>query len=490
MRIKSVAWLMALLLLVATLALTGCPPDEPEVTVVDEPIDDDLEPAEEVTPVDEEQDPAREELTAEEVEAVTQVQIDLDREYPHEGFEHLRSVLFAGRDEHKAEAQRVLQTLLLESRRPHTRQLAASVLGADPEPAVDALTTAALRDTESAVRRSALESLSNAPPSSELIGSLQQLQAAEDAEVRLTALMTEMELRMRDPEHREDTAWMERMLARVRDDASSQLQIRLVITGETVLPPLVEVLENAEDPHARAGAATAIMLICAGTSPQQLEFARLARTIGQEVLRESQPANLDGVAPLERALANDPAPEVRAVAAQGLGYLGQESSAPLLARALSDPNEEVRFWAALALETVPGGQAARALASAATADESERVRAAAVRALGWVDRQAAVLPLIRATNDTSSMVRQAAAEELGRFREPRSLSALTALFDDPSEDVRWAAVLAAGNLRDLDAVPDLVRAMRDPSPMVANAAERALQRMGRAERRFGTLDEI
>jgi HEAT repeat protein len=63
------------------------------------------------------------------------------------------------------------------------------------------------------------------------------------------------------------------------------------------------------------------------------------------------------------------------------------------------------------------------------------------------------------------------------------------LFEDPSEDVRWAAVVAAGELRDDETVPALIEAMRDPSPMVANAAERALQRMGKAQRRFGLESE-
>jgi HEAT repeat protein len=49
--------------------------------------------------------------------------------------------------------------------------------------------------------------------------------------------------------------------------------------------------------------------------------------------------------------------------------------------------------------------------------------------------------------------------------------------------------VAAGELRDEETVPALIEAMRDPSPMVANAAERALQRMGRAEQRFGFESE-
>jgi len=137
----------------------------------------------------------------------------------------------------------------------------------------------------------------------------------------------------------------------------------------------------------------------------------------------------------------------------------------------------------------PAEAALADLATASRRDSSERVRAAAVRSIGWVDSDKAVLPLVLATSDASSAVRQAAAEELARFKSPASLEAMVALFKDPDEDVRWAAVVAAGELRDEETVPALIEAMRDPSPMVANAAERALQRMGKAEQRFGFEDE-
>ncbi len=499
----SIRWipLLTALLVLGVWALPGCRTDEAETVVIEDDLLEDPDPADEGPadddavgdePADDEQpeeDPVAE-LPEEEVEPLPQVELDLDREYPHDAFEHLRSILWTGSEAHQEEAHRILQTLLLESRRTNTRTMAAGILAVDPDPAVDALRTAALTDTESQVRRAALESLADASPSPELFTALDQLERAEDSEVRFTAMTTNMELRLRDPEMRYDTDWIERMLATHRDDAAAQMQIRLVVAGPEVLPPLYEILAEGENAHARSGAAAAIMCIAAGTSPQQQRFARLSRALQQEGLPEPQPAITEAVGPLEDALVNDPAAIVRAVAAQGLGYLGEESSGPLLGDAVHDENEEVRFWAARALETIPPEPAAEDLARAATRDASQRVRRAAVRALGWVSREKAVLPLVRATADESSAVRQAAAEELGRFRDSRSLQALTALFNDPNEDVRWAAVRAAGNLRHEDAIPALAEAMYDPSPMVANAAERALQRMGRAERRFGTLDEI
>jgi HEAT repeat protein len=282
---------------------------------------------------------------------------------------------------------------------------------------------------------------------------------------------------------------MARLLGREKDDASAQLQMMLVQKGNPALPAIINVLQTASDPDARAGAATAIACICAGTNPKQQEFAEYSQAMMKETLKKPGPVNLKGLKPLERALADDQSWKVRAIAAQGLGYLGQESSAKLLGEALHDEYEEVRWWSALALETVPSIDALDDLAHAATRDPSRRVRAAAVEALGWVGDDEAVMPLIRATADSSAAVRQAAAQQLARYEAPASLQALVALFDDESEDVRWAAVVAAGDLREEETVPDLIEAMRDPSPMVANAAERALQRMGKAERRFGLETE-
>jgi len=420
-----------------------------------------------------------------------QMEVDYDRSYSTTELDRLRGVLMVGTDEQKQQAQATLKDLLLNSRVGQVRQQAAAVLGSMPAGAEDALAQVAESDPESGVREMAIASLARAPLSDRLISLLQRLQDSGDAAVRSAALGAEMTVRLakgnRDTMLTAD--WVARMLGRRRDDATAQLQMQLVPIGEKVLPVVIEVLQTAEDPVARAAAACTVGLICAGTSPQQQEFARLAMDVKKASIPESQPAILAGVAPLEHALQTDPDYRVRATAAQGLGYLGQDSSAPLLGEALHDSEEEVRWWAALALEGVPGLAALDDLAYAATKDESDRVREAAVRALGWIHDEGALLPLVRATADTSSGVRQAAAAELGHFVQPAASEALVQLFDDPNEDVRWAAVLSVGNMRNREAAPALTQAMRDPSPMVANAAERALQRMGIAERRFGTKEE-
>ncbi|MGD9498520.1 MAG: HEAT repeat domain-containing protein, partial [Armatimonadota bacterium] len=382
-----------------------------------------------------------------------------------------------------------LKDLLKNSRVVSVRQQVAGILGSAPEEALQELADTARNDTDAGVRAVAIESLSHAPASESLMAILADLQRnAEDAAVRSAALTAEMQMRVAAPEQWLTVDYLSRMLAQREDDATAQLQM-LLVQEKKGLPALIKVLETAPDPVARAAAACSISLICAGTNPRQQEFARLALTVKKESIPEPGPANLEGLKPLERALARDPSPEVRAMAAQGLGYLGQESSAPLLGKALHDPSEEVRWWAALALITVPAEAALKDLSHAAGKDPSARVREAAVRALGWIKGEAPLRPLVRATADMHASVRQAAATELGRFRQEIARDALIALFEDPSEDVRWAAVLAVGEMRDREAAPALVKALRDPSPMVSNAAERALQRMGIGERRFGTREE-
>jgi len=492
MRVRPTLASMALLLALAVWALPGCRQQADEARTAEEQATDEPGAHEDLDDHDAEMPPEGidAEQVATEAEETLSLEIDYERHYDSRDLERLRGVLWVGTPEQKARVQQILTDLMLNSRVVLVRRQAAGMLGSSPAGAEQALAEVARTDTEADVRQAAIDSLAKAPVSEELMATLTSLQEeADDAAVRSAAAKAEMELRLSDPDTWLTRDWVERQLAKREDDATAELQMQLVHLKKG-LPILIEVLATSDNVVARQAAACSISLICAGTSPRQEEFAELALTIKKEGIPEPEPANLDGLKPLERALATDPAPEVRAMAAQGLGYLGQESSAPILGRALHDDNEEVRWWAALALVTVPSEAALDDIAHAATRDESDRVREAAVRALGWIDDDGVALPLVRATADTSSAVRQAAATELARVDHPAALQALTTLFDDENEDVRWAAVLAVGDMRDPEAAPALAQAMRDPSPMVANAAERALQRMGIAERRFGTRDEM
>jgi len=472
-------WLLAAIIsVVGTWCLAGCQEQLPTETQI----------------ATEEQQPASE---AEEPEqAGSQEPESVSAETPEEvsigDVERLEGVLESARGETRAEAVGIVTDLLLNHAAPSIRGRAARALYAAATDAAEALVQAGMTDSDPRVRGLAVDSLSHATPSPRLYEAISRLREADDAVVRATAFRAEMSIRLNDPDKESGLRWLADQLGGRKDDASAQAAIACKLRGPEVLPYLIEVLATSEDPVQREVAACVIGLICVGTSPRQQEFAKLSKTeVKQYGLPESKPVNLKGLKPLERAISEDPSPEVRAVAAQGLGFLGQGSSAKVLGKALHDPAEPVRRWAASSLVTVPGDDALKDLSYAATQDESRRVRRAAVRALGWIENKPAVVAtLIQATSDASAEVRRAAANELGRIGDPKALEALTSLFEDEDEEVRWAAVLAAGELRDERAAPALANALRDKSPMVANAAERALQKMGIAQRRFGTRDEM
>lgn len=408
-----------------------------------------------------------------------------------EQIEDLGGVLTAGSEEVRRKALKVLSDILLNGEGPDIRVAAAQALKGMPDEAAEDLFRAARNDVAPEVRVAAVEALGGAKPTPRLHEQLAQLRRTDDATVRAAAFRTQMSLRLNDPDQETSMEWLVAQLGDRDDDASAQTAIQLKIRGADTLPYLIEVLETGEDPVQREVAACLIGLICAGTNPRQEEFAELAKTQYKKGFAQPGPANLEGLKPLEKAVREDPSPEVRAVAAQGLGYLGQVSSAKVLGRALHDPAEIVRWWAASALVTVPADDVVEDLADAVVNDESERVRSAAVRALGWVESSnTVVMALLRATYDESADVRRAAATELGRIADPKASSGLVRLFRDEDEDVRWAAVVAVGKLKDPETALSLTEALRDPSPMVANAAERALQKMGIAERRYGTRDEL
>jgi HEAT repeat protein len=322
----------------------------------------------------------------------------------------------------------------------------------------------------------ALESGAKHPLALELASTLAN---DKDPVVRATAIRVRTLLRAAGPGH-EKVRELIAGLGEPRGDASAQAALRLVIMGgedpSSVLGDLIQALETSTNPRQRHGIAMCLAMICAGENPQQKKFGRLARATKTVAVR-LHPAVPEGVPALIRAL-QDPDPYVREIAAQGLGYVGDERGAPALGHALRDPVPAVRRRAAAALITVPAKAAQKDLQRAVKSDPDPVVRRYAVEALGWIEDDTVIPTLIAAASDSNPRVRRFAAQELGRRSASQALNALVSLFNDPDEDVRWQAVLAVGKLRDKRAVGALLKALDDPAPQVANAAERALQRLG------------
>ncbi len=270
-----------------------------------------------------------------------------------------------------------------------------------------------------------------------------------------------------------------------RSDASAKAALQLTIIGREVVPKVIQVLRTSPAPKQRHAAATVLAMVCAGTNPQQEEFAASAKATrhGWMAKTEELPADLRTLLVFRDALLNDSYAPVREVCAQGLGYLGAPAAAPTLAEALNDPVDTVRRRAAAALIAIPAKAVQPALEKAVRTDSSAAVRRYAAEALGWIGDSSVVPALIDAAQDADPDVRRYAAAQLGRMGDPRAVDALVRLFDDPIEDVRWAAVVAVSKLRDPQARRALIAALDDSSTMVSNAAEHGLRKLGIAQRK-------
>ena len=406
--------------------------------------------------------------------------------------------MFASEDAHAtSEAFEQLQALIATSRTPQERQAVATYLKGlltDPRENIRAgavglltgmkdadyqlFTTLATKDPSPVVKRAAIVALGNYEPGGPVEQLLRQLAKHPDAGIRAVAVVSLTSMLSKSGRAGNDALAL--MLGQFDNDASAKAAMTFHAQGAAALPTLFQTLQSSPSGPARQAAAMCIGLICAGYNPYIDKFAKQAQVTHRQEYghRDSNPA---GVLPLIRCLQTDPYPAAREIAAQGLGYLGDERAAKPLAAALRDPDAYVRRRAAAALVTVPAQSVVPELAAAATTDKVPDVRRFAVEALGWVGNASVVPALNQATADKVAEVRRYAAIELGKIGDPSSLDALSALLGgtpDPDPDVRWAAVIALGKLKDKRAEQVLVRALSDPSPQVSNSAERALQRLG------------
>ncbi len=476
-------WSIFLAIIVACVAMpavfVGCKSPAPE-NAKGQPPADATKDAQKSSKADQKAKGAEE--TAAGPEAVSKAKDALTKGNAHVGAEAIRKladIASGPAGETRDAALQLLREQALTGASAETRAAAVSALGADPGKSWDILIKAT-KDPEPGVRSAAARiiSLTPTPQAEQALAKI--VKEDQDPAVKQAATLglTNMYAARTGGEYGPLLA----QLGQDEGDAPALAAIALTLKGDPALDALIACLRTSPSGRQRHGAAICIAMICAGTNPTQMNFARLAKATSREE-QHLRPSNLKGLEPLIAAL-KDPEPMVREIAAQGLGYLGDERATAPLAAALSDPDDMVRRRAASALITIPAVSALPQLSHTATSDSSPAVRRFAAEALGWINDPRVVEPLIKAAADTSPEVRRYAATELGRRGEKSAVTALTNLFNDPDDDVRWAAVLAVGNLRDRQAEDALVKALNDPAPQVANAAERALQRLGIAKRKL------
>ncbi len=154
---------------------------------------------------------------------------------------------------------------------------------------------------------------------------------------------------------------------------------------------------------------------------------------------------------------DDPDPQVRLAAAQGLAEHADPAHLSFFLTLLEDEHFEVRLTAIQYLGRVGGAAAAQAL-TGHLADSDSDVRRAAAQALGAIRDPVALEPLILALADEEQAVRHAAAAALEEI------------------DPRWVRTDAARR-----AIPLLEALRGDPRPWIAAAAETVVERLRTAK---------
>jgi beta-lactamase regulating signal transducer with metallopeptidase domain len=168
----------------------------------------------------------------------------------------------------------------------------------------------------------------------------------------------------------------------------------------------------------------------------------------------------EAVAALGRSLRGDASAQVREMAAWSLGNSEDPAGIPALRDALArDASEEVRYSALLSLGDIDRKEIAPALV-VALEDRSTRIRKRAAWNFGAVEPRSAPPRLVAALRDEDAGVRRAAAWSLGQIEDPSAVEALTAALQDPVREVRKTALWALSQLPEEAAQPAIVAAVR------------------------------
>ncbi|MCW3052072.1 MAG: lyase domain protein repeat-containing protein [Chthonomonadales bacterium] len=155
----------------------------------------------------------------------------------------------------------------------------------------------------------------------------------------------------------------------------------------------------------------------------------------------------------------DADPNVRRVAVNALGKIGDPSAIPALIGALTDTSDFVRLAAATELWKI-GAPAIRALGRALRDSYHYDIYHSweAIRETG--DKSSLPL-LIEALKDTNSEVRWFAAHMLEQIGDPAAVPSLCDALGDENLDVCVLAAVALGTIGDVAALPSLLEAMKD-----------------------------
>jgi HEAT repeat protein len=199
-----------------------------------------------------------------------------------------------------------------------------------------------------------------------------------------------------------------------------------------------------------------------------------------------------------REMSTSPNRDVRIVAAQLLGHVGDPESEQALLGLLADPSRIVREMAITALGEMRSIAAIPTLldrlGSARQLMLHEHIRlltrwfrpyriprpSPVVAALGAIGAIPAVPALLALTPRVSSGIRCHCLNALAWIGDPRALAVTVRSLEHPSTEVRVVARFALHNLKDPSTSAALANLLRSGNPSVAAAPEQTLEQMGAA----------
>lgn len=216
------------------------------------------------------------------------------------------------------------------------------------------------------------------------------------------------------------------------------------------------------------------------------ESATEARKLGARALAALRQSAKDGDA------------EVRALALEAFGSLGNRAVVPLLKRALNDKDRSVQIVAAEklarlgdaagvpALERIASERPAKADGDTAAVAQVKALargnnRAEAIRALARLGAASAEKVYKRGRKDPVGTVRDAAASALAKFGEKEELTEFFAALETPDEALKAAAARGFGEAGTPETLEPLLTLASDDSAQVRVAALEGLRAHGSAQ---------
>jgi HEAT repeat protein len=207
------------------------------------------------------------------------------------------------------------------------------------------------------------------------------------------------------------------------------------------------------------------------------------------------------VEPLMQLL-RDPVAQIRAVAADSLGKIGDPTAVNWLVGLLRDTDPTVRSAASRSLQQLgwrPGTDSQRVLQILAMGNLAQVAslgpeaidpladmlrtgtpdkQFSAVKALGEINDPRVLRVMVEALGKPSPGVRIAALGILERAADPSTYEAVERLLKDSNPGIRGAVIEAMARCGGQRAVPALIRAVKDTSWEVRNASVKALGALG------------